>query len=687
MDYAKESLKLHEKVQGKIEVVATVPVKTREDLSLAYTPGVAQPCLEIQKDIEKSYTLTRRHNLCLVVTDGSVVLGLGNIGPEAGMPVMEGKCVLFKTFGGVDAFPLCIKSQDVDTIVETIYQISGSFGGVNLEDISAPRCFEIERKLKEKCDIPIFHDDQHGTAIITLAGLMNALKVVGKKLEDVKIVMSGAGAAAISIAKLLISAGASNVTLCDRSGAIYEGRPEGMNDIKNEMAKMTNRQRRAGTIGDMLVGADVFIGVSAPGTVTTEMVKTMNRDAIIFACANPTPEIFPDDAKAGGAAVIATGRSDFPNQINNVLAFPGVFRGAFDVRASDINDEMKIAAAHALCSLIPDDKLSADYIIPEAFDPRVGPAVAAAVAEADCLCSLAAVAVKNNYCCPAVDESGVIEIHQGRHPVVEAMRPDALFVPNDTYMGRSEDRVSIITGPNMAGKSTYMRQVALMVLMAQIGSFVPAKAARLGIVDRIFTRIGASDDLSAGQSTFMVEMTEVSDILRTATANSLLILDEIGRGTSTFDGMSIARAVLEYCADPKRLGAKTLFATHYHELTAMEGTLPGVKNYNIAVRTRGEEIVFLRKIVPGGADRSYGIEVAKLAGLPEAVVSRARKILRQLEEESGHPAAAPAPREDQVSFAAVAEGEVIDRLRRAQVDSLTPLEALQLLYELKKKLT
>ena len=382
MDYAKESLKLHEKVQGKIEVVATVPVKTREDLSLAYTPGVAQPCLEIQKDIEKSYTLTRRHNLCLVATDGSAVLGLGNIGPEAGMPVMEGKCVLFKTFGGVDAFPLCIKSQDVDTIVETIYQISGSFGGVNLEDISAPRCFEIERKLKEKCDIPIFHDDQHGTAIITLAGLMNALKVVGKKLEDVKIVMSGAGAAAISIAKLLISAGASNVTLCDRSGAIYEGRPEGMNDIKNEMAKMTNRQRRAGTIGDMLVGADVFIGVSAPGTVTTEMVKTMNRDAIIFACANPTPEIFPDDAKAGGAAVIATGRSDFPNQINNVLAFPGVFRGAFDVRASDINDEMKIAAAHALCSLIPDDKLSADYIIPEAFDPRVGPAVAAAVAEA-----------------------------------------------------------------------------------------------------------------------------------------------------------------------------------------------------------------------------------------------------------------------------------------------------------------
>ena len=314
-------------------------------------------------------------------------------------------------------------------------------------------------------------------------------------------------------------------------------------------------------------------------------------------------------------------------------------------------------------------------------------ATAAAVAEADCLCSLATVAVKNNYCCPAVDESGVIEIHQGRHPVVEAMRPDALFVPNDTYMGRSEDRVSIITGPNMAGKSTYMRQVALMVLMAQIGSFVPAKAARLGIVDRIFTRIGASDDLSAGQSTFMVEMTEVSDILRTATADSLLILDEIGRGTSTFDGMSIARAVLEYCADPKRLGAKTLFATHYHELTAMEGTLPGVKNYNIAVRTRGEEIVFLRKIVPGGADRSYGIEVAKLAGLPEAVVSRARKILRQLEEESGHPAAAPAPREDQVSFAAVAEGEVIDRLRRAQVDSLTPLEALQLLYELKKKLT
>ena len=313
-------------------------------------------------------------------------------------------------------------------------------------------------------------------------------------------------------------------------------------------------------------------------------------------------------------------------------------------------------------------------------------ATAAAVAEADCLCSLAAVAVKNNYCCPVVDESGVIEIHQGRHPVVEAMRPDALFVPNDTYMGRTEDRVSIITGPNMAGKSTYMRQVALMVLMAQIGSFVPAKAARLGIVDRIFTRIGASDDLSAGQSTFMVEMTEVSDILRTATADSLLILDEIGRGTSTFDGMSIARAVLEYCADPKRLGAKTLFATHYHELTAMEGTLPGVKNYNIAVKTRGEDIIFLRKIIPGGADRSYGIEVARLAGLPSTVVNRAKKILRQLEEEAGRPAPAVQAQEDQVSLTALSEGEVIDQLRRAQVDTLSPLEALNLLYELKKKL-
>lgn len=382
MDYAVESLKLHEKLKGKIEVISTVPVKTREDLSLAYTPGVAQPCLEIQKDVEKSYELTRRHNMCLVVTDGSAVLGLGDIGPEAGMPVMEGKCVLFKEFGGVDAFPMCIKSKDVDTIVETIYQVSGSFGGVNLEDISAPRCFEIERKLKERCDIPIFHDDQHGTAVITLAGLMNALKVVGKKMDEIKVVMNGAGAAAIAICKLLLANGLGDVILCDRKGAIYEGRKEGMNPIKEEMAKVTNPQNRAGSLADMLVGADVFIGVSAPGAVTTEMVKSMNHDAIIFACANPTPEIFPDDARAGGAAVIATGRSDFPNQINNVLAFPGIFRGTFDVRASDINDEMKIAAAKALADLISDEELNADYIIPAAFDERVGSAVSKAVAEA-----------------------------------------------------------------------------------------------------------------------------------------------------------------------------------------------------------------------------------------------------------------------------------------------------------------
>ena len=382
MDYAKESLRLHGEWKGKIEVVTRVPVENKDDLSLAYTPGVAQPCLEIQKDVNKSYELTRRWNMCLVVTDGSAVLGLGNIGPEAGMPVMEGKCVLFKAFGDVDAFPLCIKSNDVDEIVNTIYMISGSFGGVNLEDISAPRCFEIEKKLKEKCDIPIFHDDQHGTAIITLAGLTNALKVVGKKKEDVHVVMNGAGAAAISIARLLLTAGFKNITLCDRKGAIYEGRPEGMNPVKDEMSKVTNLDKKAGSLADMLVGADVFIGVSAPGAVTTEMVKTMNKDAIIFACANPTPEIFPDDAKAGGAKVISTGRSDFPNQINNVLAFPGIFRGAFDVRASDINDEMKIAASEALANLITDEELSPEYIIPKAFDKRVGPAVAKAVAEA-----------------------------------------------------------------------------------------------------------------------------------------------------------------------------------------------------------------------------------------------------------------------------------------------------------------
>ena len=382
MDYAKESLRLHGEWKGKIEVVPTVPLATKDDLSLAYTPGVAQPCLEIQKDPAKSYELTRRHNLCLVVTDGSAVLGLGNIGPEAGMPVMEGKCVLFKAFGGVDAFPLCIKSQDVDEIVETIYQISGSFGGVNLEDIAAPRCFEIERKLKEKCDIPIFHDDQHGTAVITLAGLTNALKVVGKRLADVKIAVNGAGAAAVAITKLLLSAGAADVTLCDRTGIIYRGREQGMNWIKEEMAQATNPRDLRGGLAEAMRGADVFIGVSAPGAVTQDMVRSMAKDPILFACANPTPEIFPDEAKAAGARVVSTGRSDYPNQINNVLAFPGIFRGAFDVRAGEINEEMKMAAARALAELISDEELSENYIIPAALDPRVGPAVAAAVAEA-----------------------------------------------------------------------------------------------------------------------------------------------------------------------------------------------------------------------------------------------------------------------------------------------------------------
>ena len=379
---AEESLKLHYAKRGKIEVISTVRVQDKNDLSLAYTPGVAQPCLEIQKDVDKSYELTRRWNMCLVATDGSAVLGLGDIGPEAGMPVMEGKCVLFKEFGGVDAFPLCIKSHDVDEIVRTIQLISGSFGGVNLEDISAPRCFEIERKLKECCDIPIFHDDQHGTAVITLAGLTNALKVVGKRKETVRVVINGAGAAAIAICKLLLAAGVKDVTLCDRSGAIYAGREKGMNAVKEEMARVTNLQKRAGSLAEVLAGADVFIGVSAPGAVTAEMVQTMNRDAILFACANPTPEIFPDEAKAGGAKVVATGRSDFPNQINNVLAFPGIFRGAFDVRASDINEAMKVAAAEALAGLISDEELNADYIIPAAFDPRVGRTVAAAVAQA-----------------------------------------------------------------------------------------------------------------------------------------------------------------------------------------------------------------------------------------------------------------------------------------------------------------
>ncbi len=382
MDYAKESLRLHGEWKGKIEVVATVPVATKDDLSLAYTPGVAQPCLEIQKDISKSYELTRRHNLCAVITDGSAVLGLGDIGPEAGMPVMEGKCVLFKSFGNVDAFPLCVKTQNVDEFVETVYNISGSFGGINLEDIAAPRCFEIERKLKEKCDIPIFHDDQHGTAVIALAGMTNALKVVGKKMEEVKVVINGAGAAGMSVCRLLLNAGFANITLCDKTGIICEGHTEGMNPYMVEIAAKTNREHKQGTLADALVGADAFLGFSAPNLVTAEMVKTMNRDAILFACANPTPEIFPDEAKKGGAKVISTGRSDYPNQINNVLAFPGIFRGAFDVRACDINEEMKIAAAKALAGLVSDEELSADYIIPKAFDPRVGSTVAAAVAEA-----------------------------------------------------------------------------------------------------------------------------------------------------------------------------------------------------------------------------------------------------------------------------------------------------------------
>ena len=381
MDYAKESLKMHYELKGKIEVVSRAKVDSKDALSLAYTPGVAQPCLEIQKDINKSYELTRRWNTVAVVTDGTAVLGLGDIGPEAGMPVMEGKCVLFKEFGDVDAIPLCVRSKDVDEIVQTVRLLAGSFGGVNLEDISAPRCFEIEKKLKECCDIPIFHDDQHGTAVITLAGVINALKLVGKKLDEVKIVTSGAGAAGIAIIKLLISMGLKNVIMTDRKGAIYEGR-EGLNPIKEEMAKITNANHEKGSLSEVIKGADVFIGVSAPGAVTTEMVKTMNKDAIVFACANPTPEIFPDDAKAGGAKVVSTGRSDFPNQINNVLAFPGIFRGAFDVRAKEINDEMKLAASEALANLIADEELSPEYIIPKAFDKRVGPAVAKAVAEA-----------------------------------------------------------------------------------------------------------------------------------------------------------------------------------------------------------------------------------------------------------------------------------------------------------------
>ena len=381
MDYRKESLKLHAKWRGKIEVTPRVPVDTREHLSLAYTPGVAEPCMAIHEDTDKSFTLTRRWNIVPVITDGTAVLGLGDIGPEAGLPVMEGKCALFKAFGGVDAIPLCIRSKDTDEIVRTIELLAGSFGGINLEDISAPRCFEIEKRLKEDLDIPVFHDDQHGTAVITLAGMINALKIVGKKIEDIKIVTSGAGAAGIAIIRLLMSMGLKNVIMTDRHGAIYEGR-DYLNPIKEEMAKITNFNHEKGTLAEVIKGADVFIGVSAPGTLTQDMVRSMAKDPIIFACANPTPEIFPDEAKAAGAAVVSTGRSDFPNQVNNVLCFPGIFRGALDVRASDINDEMKVAAAYAIAGLVSDEELNPEYILPAAFDPRVKDAVAKATAEA-----------------------------------------------------------------------------------------------------------------------------------------------------------------------------------------------------------------------------------------------------------------------------------------------------------------
>lgn len=381
MDYAKESLKLHYQLKGKLETVSRVLVNSKESLALAYTPGVAQPCLEIQKDVDKSYELTRRWNTVAVVTDGTAILGLGDVGPEAGMPVMEGKCVLFKEFGGVDAIPLCVRSQKVDDIVNVVSLLAGSFGGVNLEDISAPRCFEIEERLKQNCDIPIFHDYQHGTAVITMAGMINALKVVGKNLQNVKIVTSGAGAAGIAIIKLMMSMGLKNVIMTDRKGAIYEGRKD-LNPIKEQMAKVTNLNKEKGSLSEVIKGADVFVGVSAPGTLTAEEVKTMAPHPIIFACANPTPEIFPDEAKAAGAAVVSTGRSDFPNQVNNVLCFPGVFRGALDVRASDITEGMKIAAAYAIAGLVSDEELSADYILPKAFDPRVKDTVATAVAEA-----------------------------------------------------------------------------------------------------------------------------------------------------------------------------------------------------------------------------------------------------------------------------------------------------------------
>lgn len=381
MDYAKESLKMHYELKGKLEIKSRAAVDSREALSLAYTPGVAEPCLEIQKDVSKSFELTRRWNTVAVVTDGTAVLGLGDIGPEAGMPVMEGKCVLFKEFGDVDAVPLCIRSKDVDEIVHTVSLLAGSFGGINLEDISAPRCFKIEKRLKECCDIPVFHDDQHGTAVITLAGILNALKLVGKKLDEVKIVTSGAGAAGIAIIRLLMSMGLKNVIMTDRRGAIYEGR-EDLNPIKEEMAGITNFRHEKGSLQDVIKGADVFIGVSAPGTLTQDMVRSMAKDPVIFACANPTPEIFPDEAKAAGAAVVSTGRSDFPNQVNNVLCFPGIFRGALDVRAADINDQMKVAAARAIAGLVSDEELNPDYILPAAFDRRVRDAVAEATRKA-----------------------------------------------------------------------------------------------------------------------------------------------------------------------------------------------------------------------------------------------------------------------------------------------------------------
>ena len=638
-DFDERSLDLHRKHHGKLEVKSKVPIVNRDDLSLAYTPGVGAVSTAIGKDAKLARELTLKHNTIAIVSDGSAILGLGNLGAEAAIPVMEGKAILFKHFADVDAFPICLATQDVEEIIATVKRIAPVFGGINLEDISAPRCFEVERRLQEELSIPVMHDDQHGTAVVVLAGLINALKVKGADKRAVRVVFSGAGAAGIAVAKLLLKYGITNIIICDSKGAIYDGREDldaDVNPEKVDLAHVTNQERRKGQFEDVIKGADIFIGVSKPGVLTDAMVKTMNPKPIIFALANPVPEIMPDQAVAAGAFIVATGRSDFPNQINNVLAFPGIFRGALDYGIRRLTDVMFTRAAEGLAAAVPHP--TADVI-----------------------------------------EQWMEETREGR------------FIANDLYLNAADlheegngPSLLLITGPNMGGKSTYLRQAAMLVLLAQMGSFVPAEKLRFGLVDRIYTRIGASDNVARGRSTFMVEMTETATILNTATRQSLILLDEMGRGTATFDGLSLAWATVEYLH--AETGARTLFATHYHELTMLAEKLPRVRNLRVGVKEAAGGIVFLHNIEPGAASKSYGIEVARLAGLPAQVIERAKRVLKQHEKQERQNVQVETAEPVQLTIFTPLSQRIVDRIEATDVNSLTPLQALNLLEELQQEL-